>query len=205
MTLILKRNSYGAFASKPSTPSQGQLYFATDLGGNGVMMVYSGSIWKPTTGAAVIYQSGVQSTMHTGDTNETNVKIVTIPAGLLSANGGLRITTVWAATGTNNTKTTKIYFSATSGGANGTAIYSIAHGSTALGILSENVLLNRNSASSQIANCKSGSVGFNVATAANTTTAINSASASYLNFTVQLANGADSAGIDAAIVEWIEP
>lgn len=195
----------GTFASKPGSPTTGQLYFATDLGTNGVWITYTGSIWKPLTGSAVIYQSGVVST-NTGNTANTNVGIVTIPAGLLSANGALRIRLNGICTGVAGTKTFRMYFSATSGGSNGTNFLNRAATATILDSNYVRTIQNANSTSAQTTESTlTTNVQVGDSSSAPVSMAINTANVSYINITVQLANAADSAGINSLTVEWLEP
>lgn len=198
----------GTFGSIPSaaTAGAGGLYYATDLGNTGVLLLSTGSIWKPVTGTATIYQSGVQTALHTGDTTETNVKIVTIPAGLVSANGSLRIAIQCVKTGTNATATWNIYLSATSGGTNGTQFFNVI--SSAATKLTETssarIIWNRNAQNSQVT-YQTANLGSAESTATSTTMAINMANASYLNFTAKPGSASDAVGYDAVTVEWLEP
>ena len=196
--------SSGVFASKPGSPTTGQLYFATDLG-TGVLIEYTGSKWKPVGGKAVIYHTGVQGTVLTGGTGATNVGSYTVPAGLLSANGGLVIRTLWGALLTNGTKSTQIKLSASAAGdTSGTNIYSVAHASSTLSVQDIRVVSNRNSASSQVSSSASVPGGAGATTGANVTTSINTANVWYINFVGTLGSALDSMYLDMITIEWVE-
>lgn len=82
----------GTWASRPVSPAAGQFYFATDLG-TGILLVYTGSKWKPATGSGVlasVFRLGVLTA-----TAETNLASVLIPAGLLSADGIVEVVSYW--------------------------------------------------------------------------------------------------------------
>ncbi|MFO0906784.1 MAG: hypothetical protein U0835_00190 [Isosphaeraceae bacterium] len=192
----------GAFASKPS-PTLGALYLATDLGNYGCLLVATASQWHPASGACTIYQNMVADTLHTGDTTETNMRAVPLPAALLSVNGTFRLTALGAATGTNNTKTYKCYFSSTSGANSGALFLNNAISASSLSGTFVKTFTNRNSASSQVGGSAT-NAGTGSSSAADATGTLNTANASYINCSATLANSADAAGYDGLIVEWLE-
>lgn len=201
----LKNQTSGTFAGKPSAPYAGQEYFATDIG-TGIWITYTGSKWKPSTGIATLVSDG---TLHSGAGTgaEANYHVVTIPAGLLSANGQLRITATMNCTGTNGGKTLSLRFSATSGDvATGMQLISSAFGgsNTTLSAGFIKNLYNNNSVSSQIAsNTGQGSYA-SASSTGEITGAINTAVVSYLNFNIN-GNASDTLGYQGITVEWIEP
>lgn len=195
----------GTFSSKPASPSAGQQYFATDLG-TGILIVYTGSKWKPSTGEAVLLSD---SAVHTGAGTgaEANYFTATIPAGLLSTNGALRITAIGSFTGTNGTKTVRIRHNTTSGAVTGgTAIIDNVLGGTgtALSVAAQKTLFNVNDAAVQMTTPNS-QAGYGTASAAAVLAgAINTANTSYLNFNI-VGNALDTVGYQGIIIEWIEP
>lgn len=194
----------GVFASKPGAPITGQQYLATDLGTAGILIVYDGTKWKPATGSAILYLNGVQTTLHTGDTAETNLKALKIPAGLLSANGGLRINFLGAATGTTNTKTFNIRWTASSGSVSGNyLIHNLSASAAQLSFAGIRHIWARNATNSQIVPAFN-SADSGASSGANTATAIDTTADSYLNFNVVNANAGDASGYDAIQVEWVE-
>jgi len=196
--------SKGAFASKPSA-SSGLMYYATDLGTAGVLLISNGTLWKPATGIATIYANAV-NVSHTGDTNEDNQLNIAIPANIPNANGALRISCLFMASGTAGTKTYIFRLNTTSGATSGGQFLST--GALSASTLSDNVIRtirNRNSVSSQVteANAVSGpgnSGGVNVTNTLNT-----SSGTYYINVNTQAASSSDTLGIDGCDVQWIEP
>ncbi|MCU1327431.1 MAG: hypothetical protein JWN34_2801, partial [Bryobacterales bacterium] len=184
----------GTFATKPASPTQGQQYFATDLGTNGVLLIYSGSLWKPSSGSAVIFQTGAPATP-TSSTSEALLGSISIPAGLLSANGQLRVTTLLAATGTTNTKTARLRFG-TSSGVSGTVLGTYTLSAANLSQMVVKPIQNANSLSAQVSSASINS-GSGAASTADATSAINTANATVINLTGQVTNAADTLSYDA--------
>lgn len=141
----------------------------------------------------IIASSGTASST-TNSASETNLAIVTIPAGIMGANGCLNIKVYFKAVGTAGTKKYTIRHSTTSGDTSGgTAIGPPATGATALSVLFDRMLYNSNSASAQIVYDGSGNYGTAVGFANTFTTgAINTANVSYLNFNALTANAGDT-------------
>jgi hypothetical protein len=197
----------GTFANRPTTGlSTGLQYFATDIGATGAWLTYNGSRWKPASGVAVLYQDAAAHTA-AGTGAEANYFTVTIPAGLLSANGGLRIFATMNATGANGTKTLIIRHNTTSGAVTGgTALINGSFGGNA-STLSVSVikdLFNNASVSSQASN-NSGIGGYGSASStAVITGSIDTSAVSYINFNVN-GNASDTVGYQCVRVEWIEP
>lgn len=199
----LKPITNGAYASKPASPSTGQQYFATDLGTAGLMIIYDGTKWKPLGGVGIIYLSGVQTSLHTSDTVEATVFTYTIAAGLVSANGGLRITINGVATGTAGTKNYRVRLSTTSGSAGGTLFVDAQDSASQLSFVAIRTIVNRNSQASQVSVGNS-NAGTGASTATSQTGVINMASTSYLNFDVINSNSGDASGFDSILIEWLE-
>jgi len=147
----------------------------------------------------ILASSGVGVT-HTGDTNETVLATVTIPAGIMGLNGALRINSLWSTPGgSGNTKTLKIRL----GGISGSTFLSVAL-TTTLGFIDINrIIQNRNSASSQV----SKNIASSIATtgAAATTASVNTSAAQDLVFTAQLASAGESITLEQYLVELILP
>lgn len=192
----------GTYASKPAAASA-QLYYATDLGANGILLISNGTLWKPVSGSAVLYQSGGQSPS-TSATSETTLFTVAIPAGLLSANGSLRVTWFGESVGTAGTKTMNIRFSSASGGVAGQALVALSMTSAQLSFYGQKSLYNANSISSQTV-VNSTIIAQGGITAAVITTSLNTAAATFLNFNGTVANAADSILYGPVTVEWMEP
>src|SRR5688500_6060251 len=71
-------------------------------------------------GPYVLAQSAVAAS-HTGNTTETTLATVTVPANAIGANGRLRVTSLWSHTNSANSKTLRVRF----GGAAGTIYTSL--------------------------------------------------------------------------------
>ncbi len=192
----------GTFAAKPSA-SNAQIYYATDLGTSGVLLISNGSLWKPATGEAVLAQNYVSNSL-TGTTAEVSLANVTIPAALLSANGSLRLTSIWTVTNNADNKTINIRFGNVSGAGQG----SLFLGTTVTAIASgrfQQQISNRNSVSSQVG-AGSPNSGFSNSGAANVTTSYNtSTQAMYFNIDGVLASGTDTITLEGYTLEWLEP
>ena len=140
----------------------------------------SGGNYRQLAGGSAVALS------HTGDTNETLLTSVTIPP--LGPNDQIAISALWQYPNSGNTKTLIVRFG-TSSGVTGTVLAS--HASTtslAMRWLVEGG--NRNARNSQIW----GTGGANVGTspAANVVTALDTSVPTFINFTAQLASGAET-------------
>jgi len=172
----------------------------TANGGNGTSIRAGGDMindnflfgWQPIG-------CGGTALTHTGNTSETQLAAVTVPAGALGTNGMLRVSMLW---GNNNSGNNKI-FRARLGGISGTAFAQITH-TTNLALSLERLVFNRNAANSQIVSGPVANAGsWSAFTGAMTTMAVNTASAQDVSFTVELANGGDSATLNAYLVELL--
>lgn len=81
---------------------------------------------------------------HTGDTNETTLATITVPANAMGPNGVVRITTLWSYTNSANNKVLRVRF----GGTGGT-IYLNTTKTTTASFRDQRQIANVNSASSQ--------------------------------------------------------
>lgn len=140
-------------------------------------------------GCPYVLASSAVVASHTGNTNETALATITIPAGALALNGILRVTCLFGGTNNGNNKTLRVRLSGIAGTAFFTNVFT-----TAVGISSIVHIANRNSASSQVGHA----IGISGAFA---TGAINTAVAQDLVISGQLANGADTISLEARIVE----
>lgn len=194
----------GVFASKPSSPSTGATYFATDIGPSGCQYLYNGTIWKPASGCCVIAND---HTLHsiTATGAEANVTAVTIPAGLESAGGHLHIIANGKFTGTAGTKTVKVRHSATSGdtSAGNLLMNSVCGGSNTALANDMNIVEWNTATNAQVfylaTNCYIG----NASTSAIATGAIDTAAASYINFNIT-GTASDAVGYQGIFIEECE-
>lgn len=194
----------GTFANKPATPTTGQTYFATDLG-SGIWIVYNGSKWKPLEGVATIYQSGAYAS-GAGVASETNYLAVPIPAGILSATGGLRIVSTMNCTGTMGGKTVSVRHNTTSAAVSGgSQIINTNFGGSSATLSATFIkdLFNLGATNSQVfTNTGIATYGGSSSTGMSTGS-IDTAVISYINFNIT-GNAADTVGFQGTRIEWIE-
>lgn len=162
----------------------------------------AGAVWRHIP--RILAASGA-ALSHTGNTNETGLVTVSVPAGAMGVNGILRVRTVWTVTNNANNKTRRIRFGAAAAGTGGTVMLGVASASTA-SIQHLNQIQNRNSTSSQVAmSTGAGTGGFTETTSANATGSINTANASEVFISGQLATGTDTITLESYSVELLRP
>lgn len=152
-------------------------------------------LFTRTDGYRVLESSGVQ-TSHTGDTNETVLKTINIPAGAMGPNGVLRVNAQFSMTNNANAKTPRIRL----GGLGGTVLADPATaGSSSVRINRE--IVNRNSQSSQVSSGTSITNTFGASSVAISTAAIDTSAATTLVLTGQLGVGTDAIAVESFTVE----
>lgn len=140
-------------------------------------------VWRVLAASAV-------AVPHTGNTSETTLASVTIPAGAMGANGRVRITTIWSATNSANTKTMRHKF----GGVN----YLAQNMTTQQGWRHQSDIANRNAVNAQVGN---GNNVFGSLSAAANASAVDTSSAVNVVISGQLANGADTITLESYVIE----
>ena len=170
------------------------------LGASGQVLKSDGMDAAWGTPQVIVLASSAVAVSHTGNTNETVLATVTIPAGAMGLNGALRITSTWSHPGGSaNNKTMRIRL----GGISGTTFMFVVLTANVSSQDPFRIIQNRNSASSQI--CKAqGSLG-TTSNSANVTGTVNTANAQDLVFTAQLANGGETITLEQYTVELILP
>jgi hypothetical protein len=156
-----------------------------------LVLGYANSI----VGPVVIASTAVGTTL-TGSTTETVLGTVTIPAGAMGANGWIRVTTLWNYTSSANTKTLRIRF----GGLTGT-VYQNLTPTTTLSAMTQRLIMNRNSLSSQIGPAIASQNSFGQQAATLPTSTLNTGVAQDLVITGQLASAAETITLEGYIVE----
>lgn len=148
-----------------------------------------------------ILASSAVAVTHTGNTSETVLATVTIPAGIMGLNGAVRVSSLWSHPGgSGNAKTTRIRF----GGISGAILLSNAP-TTNLSTHDHNrYIQNRNSASSQVTRGSASTQGGQTGVAV-TTSSIDTSAAVNMLFTAQLASAGESITLEQYIVELILP
>ena len=143
--------------------------------------------------------SSAVAVSHTGNTNETVLATVTIPAGLMGLNGILRFDVLWSITSSGNNKTTRVRL----GGIGGTEFHSLIN-TTVASVRALRNIQNRGSASSQISEW-AGGLGPGSTSSAVTTGTVNTAVAQDLVITGRLASAGETITLERYIVELITP
>lgn len=177
-------------------PRAGWLAYVADAGR---VLIYTGAAWAPLAHAAqswrVLAASGAPAS-HTGDTSETTLAAVAIPAGAMGPNGALRITSVWTTTNSANNKTLRVRL----GGASGALFQSIAV--TAMASLRHTITIhNRGAQNAQVG--QAGTAAFGPASASPTTGAIDTSLAQNLLLRALLANAVETITLESYLVELL--
>lgn len=149
----------------------------------------------------LLAQSGAAAS-HTGNTSETTLATITVPANAMGPNGALRVTTLWSVTNNANDKTPIIRFGGTGGtqylgsplSMSGTAIFQAM-----------TIIRNRNATNSQIGYDQATVMTFGSSTNANQTSSVDTTAAADIVIRGQLANAADTITLEAYTVELLVP
>jgi hypothetical protein len=149
-------------------------------------------------GASLLAASAVALSV-TGNTNETVLATVSIPAGSMGLNGGVVVKSTWSHTNSANSKTLRIRF----GGVSGTAYLSYGATTTATLTETERRIRNRNSASSQVGNAPTG-VQSGGSSGAIPTSAVDTTAVVDIVISGQLALGSESITLENYEV-WLLP
>ena len=97
------------WANKPSVAPLGQIICITDVGENGSLRRGKGTTWVRLNPTKIFSLSA--PVVLTGSTSVVTLATITIPAGLLGANGKLKIYPLWSTTNNANVKTLRAIFS----------------------------------------------------------------------------------------------
>ena len=183
----------------PATAGAGAVYLVTDIGSGGTLFVSNGTIWRPVGGQCVLAQSFVQSAT-TGSITENTLATVTIPAGVMTANGILEIESLWSMTSNANNKRARLRFS----GASGTAYYDNTLTTGALGSPVRTRIGNVNATNSQKGHAAA-SLGFTSSGNPLVTSAVDTAATTTLVFTGTLSVGTDTMAVEGYTVRLVVP
>jgi hypothetical protein len=182
----------GAPASRTATGENGDIAFDDDW-----LYVYEGANdWKqfPTANWRVLSRNFAAAS-HTGNTNETTLRTVSVPANALGPNGVLRVTAYWSHTNSANVKTLRTKLG-------GTTLFSPAPTTTGVSIHQYDIA-NRNATNSQITkpNALAATSGFGAAGGPFTTATVDTTSAQDIVFTAQLANSGETITLEGYLIE----
>lgn len=150
---------------------------------------------KDTEGWRVLAASGVLAS-HTGDTTETALATIAIPAGAMGPNGMLKVTSLWTVPNSANNKTLRYRL----GGGAGTEFLAYV-ATTSAAVHAQRVIQNRNSQASQVGFSPASSNSYVATTASNATGTINTANAQDLVISGQLASAGETITLEGYLVE----
>ena len=180
------------WANKPSVAPSGQIICITDVGENGSLWRGNGTKWVRLNPIKIFSLSA--PVVLTVTTLAVNLATITIPAGLLGANGKLKIYPLWATTNNANIKTLRAVFS----------------GSVCTTMTSQSVPNNsglviiRNTNSESAQKCSSGlvaGIGSSFGSIASIT--VDTTAATTITITGQLAVGTDTLTLEDLFVEVV--
>lgn len=175
------------WANRPTTAQVGDLIMITDIGPVDEVFKWTGSRWAPINGQCLIYSTNASVSV-TGTVDQTELGTVTLPGGLVSANGILEVSSFWAMTNSANSKNIKIKIGQTSDPATGGSSFLNRTETTILYHQHLCVLRCANSTSSQKAISSTLAAGFGSTTASNFTNTYGLSTDKKIFLTGQLAN-----------------
>lgn len=202
-TLIHYPPFLGTFtwATRPdaTTVGVGATIRASDVGiSPGMRFVSDGTRWIPD-GPQILARTAA-AVSHTGDTNETALATITIPAGAMGLNGGVQVYSTHSFTNSGNNKIMRLRLN----GIAGTQFF-VSTQTTQATLSDMRRIRNRNSASSQVGSfAASNVVGLGQTTNAVATGAINTAAAVDLVLSGQLASAGETITLENYEV-WLTP
>ena len=192
MELFNPEISQYTWANKPSVAPSGQIICVTDVGENGSLWRGNGTKWVRLNPIKVFSLSA--PVVLTGSTSVVTLATITIPAGLLGANGKLKIYPLWATTNNANAKTLRLNIGGTL--CSTMASQSVPNNS---GLL---IIRNLNSESAQ--KCSSGLVaGIGASFGSIAVLTIDTTAATTLVISGQLAVGTDTLTLEDLFVEVV--
>lgn len=175
------------WANRPTTAQAGDLITITDIGPVDEVFKYNGTRWAPINGQCLLASTNISVSV-TGTADQTELGSVTLPGGLVSANGILEVSSFWAMTNSANSKNIKIKIGQTSDPATGGSSFLNRTETTILYHQHLCVLRCANSTSSQKAISSTLAAGFGSTTASNFTNTYDLSTDKKIFFTGQLAN-----------------
>jgi len=180
------------WANKPSVAPSGQIICVTDVGENGSLWRGNGTKWVRLNPIKIFSLSAPVSL--TNSTSVVTLATITIPAGLLGANGKLKIYPLWSTTNNANQKTLRLNI----GGVLCSTMTSQSVPNNS-GLL---IIRNTNSESAQ--KCSSGLVaGIGSSSGSIASTTIDTTAATTLLISGQLAVGTDTLTLEDLFVEVV--
>jgi len=191
MELLNPLISEYTWANKPSVAPSGQIICVTDVGENGSLWRGNGTKWVRLNPIKIF---SLSVPVLTASTSVVTLATITIPAGLMGANGKLKIYPLWSTTNNANVKTLR----AALGGSICTTMTSQSVPNNS-GLL---IIRNINSESAQ--KCSSGlvaGIGSSFGSIASTT--IDTTAATTITITGQLAAAGDTLTLEDLFIEVV--
>ena len=192
MELLNPLISEYTWANKPSVAPSGQIICVTDVGENGSLWRGNGTKWVRLNPIKVFSLSAPVSL--TGSTSAVTLATITIPAGLLGANGKLKIYPLWATTNNANAKTLRLNL--------GVAVCSTMTSQSVPN--NSGLLIIRNINSESVQKCSSGlvaGIGSSFGSIASPT--VDTTASTTITITGQLAVGTDTLTLEDLFVEVV--
>ena len=192
MELLNPLISEYTWANKPSVAPLGQIICVTDVGENGSLWRGNGTKWVRLNPIKIFSLSAPVSL--TGSTSVVTLATITIPAGLMGANGKLKIYTLWATTNNANVKTLRLNI----GGA-------LCSTMTSQSVPNNSgLLIIRNINSESVQKCSSGLVaGIGASFGSIASPTVDTSAASTITITGQLAVGTDTLTLEDLFIEVV--
>jgi len=179
------------WANKPATAPLGQIICVTDVGENGSLWRGNGTKWVRLNPIKIF---SLSVPVLTASTSAVTLATITIPAGLLGANGKLKIYPLWSTTNNANIKTLRAIFS----------------GSTCSTMTSQSVPNNsglviiRNINSESAQKCSSGLVaGIGSSFGSIAVLTVDTTAATTITITGQLADAGDTLTLEDLFIEVV--
>ena len=180
------------WANKPSVAPLGQVICITDIGENGSLWRGNGTKWVRLNPIKVFSLSAPVVLKDT--TLATTLAIITIPAGLIGANGKLKIYPLWATTNNANIKTLRLNI----GGMLCSTMVSQSIPNNS------GLLIIRNINSESVQKCSSGLVaGIGASSGSIAAQTVDTTAATTITITGQLAVGTDTLTLEDLFVEIV--
>jgi Protein of unknown function (DUF2793) len=184
---VLGRVSSGAGAAEEITFTDQAQQLADDTSFQAMCATLG--TWRVLAASAV-------AASHTGNTTETALATIALPAGAMGPNGVLRVTGVITGTNSANNKTWRLRL----GGSGGTEFASFGLTTNGTGVL-HRLISNRNNAASQVSMALNSTNAFGNSTTAPATGAIDTANAQDIVISGQLANASETVTLESYMVE----
>lgn len=182
------RSTWG---NKPSIALLGQIICITDIGENGSLWRGNGTKWVRLH--SIKFYDLSAAVVLTGTTSTTTLATITIPAGLIGANGKVKFYPLWSNTNNANTKTLRVLLNSW------TIVYTAV---SLISVHNSGLLILRNFNSETTQRMSSGMVaGLGSSTGSVAATTIDTTVPVTVSVTGQLANSADTMTLEGLFVE----